>query len=112
MPVKTTGAEFKRFYSDPEWWPKSRWHEGEDVLLNDQPVDEFQVNLSDVNDADKLAISGGWVSDNDGGDYGSFENYFRKWRKKQTSVVIQVEVPKEKAESFKSAIRAAGGKVI
>lgn len=82
------------------------------MLLNGQPVDEFQFNLGDVKDVDKLAISGGWVSDDDGNDYGSFENYFRQWRKKQTVVILLVEAPKEKAEAVKSAVRAAGGKVI
>mgnify|MGYP006272807495 CR=1 FL=1 len=30
--MMTTGAEFKAFYTDPEWWPQGAYHD--DVVLN------------------------------------------------------------------------------
>ena len=34
MPVKTTGAEFKRYYEDPVAWPSGQWHDC-DIIGND-----------------------------------------------------------------------------
>lgn len=113
MPTKTTGLEFKRFYNDPDWWPKGRWHEGEVVELNGVPLNEYDYNLGDVADTDRLKISGGFVyDDNDDQEYGSFEGYIRKWLRTQTTAVLSVEAPKEKVEAVKSAIVAAGGRVV
>ena len=113
MPIKTTGAEFKRFYSDKEWWPKGRWHEGEDVKINGEDVDSTEADLGSVVDTDRLSISGGFVyDDNNDTDCGSLESYFRKWRKQQTNIFLSVECPKDRVDAVKAAITAAGGKVI
>lgn len=38
MTVKTTGAEFKRFYNDTAFWPEGAWHEDEEIEVNDSPL--------------------------------------------------------------------------
>ena len=39
MTVKTTGAEFKRFYADSEFWPEGASHEGEEILADGEEAD-------------------------------------------------------------------------
>lgn len=40
MATKTTGAEFKAFYSDKAWWPDGTWHEDEEVSIDGAQVDD------------------------------------------------------------------------
>ena len=110
MATKTTGAEFKAFYSDKAFWPDGTWHEDEEVTIDDElPPDGF--DLSNVADNARMVLSNGYVTNEQDEDLGSFDGYFRKWRKKQTTAYLAVEVPHEKAEAVKAAIIAAGGKV-
>lgn len=42
MTTKTTGAEIKRFYADPEFWPEDggdTWHEEELITIDGTPID-------------------------------------------------------------------------
>jgi len=39
MTVKTTGAEFKRFYADSEFWPEGASHEEEEILADGEEAD-------------------------------------------------------------------------
>ena len=41
----------------------------------------------------------------------SLEAYFKRWRKRQTTTVLVVEVPHEAADAVRAAVAAAGGKV-
>lgn len=108
MATKTTGAEFKAFYYDKAWWSDGTWHEYEEISVDGQPAPE---DLADISDGAKVVVANGYVTNEAGDDLGSFEGYFRKWRKKQVTAFLAVEVPLEKVESVKSAIIAAGGKV-
>jgi hypothetical protein len=110
MATKTTGAEFKAFYSDKAWWPDGTWHEDEEVSIDGAQVDD-DTDLSSVEDGGRLVLANGYVTNEQGDELGSFEGYFRKWRKKQTTAFLAVEVPLDKADAVKAAIIAAGGKV-
>lgn len=111
MAVKTVGAEWSRFYSDKEAWPEGAWHEDEDVTVNGaRPGDDF--DFSEVPNEAQMTISGGIVfmkSDDDDGP--SLEVHFKRWRKRQTTTVLIVEVPHERADAVRSAIKDAGGTV-
>lgn len=110
MATKTTGAEFKAFYSDDAFWPEGTWHEDEEVTIDGElPPDDF--DLSAVADNARMVLSNGCVTNKQNEELGSFDGYFRKWRKKQTTTFLAVEVPHEKADAVKEAIIAAGGKV-
>ena len=39
MTVKTTGAEFKRFYADSKFWPEGAWYEEEEILADGEEAD-------------------------------------------------------------------------
>lgn len=113
MTAKTTGAEFKRFYTDPNFWPQdddNTYHAEENVSVNGVVIEGDYENIPD--DA-LVTIEGGIVfgpqwSDNEP----SFETYFKRWRKQQSTIVIMVEVDRSKEESLLGAIKAAGGRIV
>ena len=107
MTVKTTGAEFKRFYNDSEFWPEGVWHEEEEILADGEETDI----LDEISGNAVVSITGGIVFGIEGKEP-SLESWFRAWRKKQTtaSFVVECEVV-DKAEVI-AAIIAAGGKVV
>ena len=114
MAVTTNGAEFKRFYSDKEFWPDDEghtWHEDVLFKVDGEPVpDDF--DMSNVADTAKVSMEDGIVfSPKFEGNEPSFETYFKRWRKQQTSTTLVVEVDLAKLDAVKAAIRAAGGKV-
>ena len=114
MATNTTGAEFKRFYNDDFYWKVSgdgdTWHEDEYVLANGAEIDG---EYTDVADDAKVSIAGGVVfGPVIGSEEPSFEAYFKRWRKAQSTVMLMVEVDRSKEESMRAAIKAEGGKVV
>ena len=108
--VKVTGSEWKRFYADAEAWPDGAWHEDEDITVDGKtPGDDF--DFSAVPDVAMLTVTGGVVYWKDTDEGPSLEAHFKRWRKRQTTTVLVVEVPHEAAEAVRAAIAAAGGKV-
>lgn len=107
MTVKTTGADFKRFYADSEFWPEGAWHEEDEILADGEETDI----LDDIPCNAVVSITGGIVFGIEGKEP-SLESWFRAWRKKQTttSFVVECEVV-NKAEVI-AAIIAAGGNVV
>jgi len=111
MAIKTTGAEFWRFYNDEKAWPDGAWHEDTVVKVDGEVVDDYTRKL--VPDGAQVVIDGGVIYMDERGDKSAaFESHFRKWRKAQDTVALVVECPAEVVETVKAAIKAAGGKVI
>jgi hypothetical protein len=111
MAVKTVGRAWKSFYSDPEFWPAGAWHDDEIVTIDGKQADS-STDIGRVEDASKIVIVGGIVFVNEGAvDGPSLEAYFRQWRKKQNTVVLVVEVPREKEAALRAAVRGAGARV-
>lgn len=113
MATKTTGAEFKRFYTDPAFWPDTTYFDDETVTVNGTTwgrTDDFE----NIPDAAAVTVEGGivygpqWKND----DEPSFEGYFKRWRKLQTTKSFVVECDESKLEAILAAIKAAGGKVV
>lgn len=110
MTVKTTGTEFWSFYNDTAHWPAGAWHDDTRILVNGAEVDNYTGDTI-PKDA-QLVLDGGVVFlDERGKDSTSFEGFFKKWRKANSTAFLSVECPKDKLEAVKAAIRAAGGKV-
>jgi len=122
MATKTTGAEFKRFYTDANYWPPEAnhssaqdnvWHEDATIVVNGKetgPCDD----LMNIPDSAEVRLEGGivlgsrWQND----DEPSFETYFKRWRKEQTTKSFVVECDESKLEAVMAAVKAAGGKVL
>ena len=108
--VKVTGSEWNRFYADTEAWPDGAWHEDEEITIDGKaPSDDF--DFSAVADGAMLTVAGGVVYLNGLEEGPSLEAHFKRWRKRQTTSVLVVEVPHEAAEAVRAAIAAAGGKL-
>ena len=109
--VKVTGSEWNRFYADAEAWPDGAWYEDEEITVDGKTAgDDF--DLSAVPDGAMLTVKGGVVYLKEDTNEGpSLEAHFKRWRKRQTTTVLVVEVPHEAAEAVRTAIAAAGGKV-
>jgi len=114
MTTKTTGAELKRFYADPEFWPEDNgdtWHDDEVITVDGTPMDH-EKGIAGIPDTSVVAVSGGIVySPEWDGNEPSFEAYFKRWKKKQSTVSLIVECDVTKRDAVVAAIRAAGGKV-
>ncbi len=111
MVTKTTGAEFKRFYSDQSFWPSDAYTEDEELMVNGHPFDQY-ADPTTIDDSALMTVAGGIVylkaGDTDGP---SLEAYFKRWRKVQTTVFLSIEVSKDKVDAVVAAIEHAGGKV-
>lgn len=108
--VKVTGNEWNRFYADPEAWPDGAWHEDEEITVDGkEPGGDF--DFSAIPDAATLNLAGGIVYFNGLEEGPSLEAHFKRWRKRQTTSVLVVEVPHKAADAVRAAIVAAGGKV-
>lgn len=110
MTVKTTGAEFKRFYFDDSYWTDGMWHEDDVVEVDGLPASE-DIAFTDLPDAASIKITGGVVMGLADGSGPSFEGYFKKWRKAQNTVSFVVECGKDKEADVRAAVRAAGGRI-
>jgi len=109
MSVKTTGAEWKRYYSDPEQWPAGAWHEDTYITIDGEYDDD--ADLADVADSASIVITGGIYLTPSGHKAISLESHFKRWLKKQGTVSIAVECDKADYESVKAAIVAANGRI-
>ena len=110
MSVKTTGAEFKRFYFDDSYWPDGTWHEDEEIEIDGNPISE-DLAIEDIHDIAALKVTGGIVMGRADGITPSVESYFKKWRKAQNTVSLVVECGKDKEADVRAAVRAAGGRI-
>lgn len=118
MTVKCTGAEFKRFYNDPEYWVSPErspdnhtWHDDEMIAVNDVELRDG-IEVEKLNDTDRVLIDGGVVFGQVvGPKEPGLESYFKRWRKAQNTTSIVVDCPKEKLAAILAAIKAAGGTV-
>lgn len=114
MATKTTGAEIKRFYNDPDYWPEDEgntYHDDESITVDGVPMDN-EKGIAGIPDASVVTVSGGVVfGPKWNGDEPSFETYFKRWKKAQTSVSFVVECDIAKHDAVVAAIKAAGGKV-
>ncbi len=112
MTVHTPGAQFKRFYQDPQFWPADNgvtYHD--DVLLhvNGEPLPD-DMDPGKVADDAKVSIVYGGVVYGAGKEVG-LDEYFLRWLELQTTVSFLVECDSTKFEAVKAAIEAAGGTV-
>lgn len=113
MTVKTTGAEFRRFYDDAAFWPEGAWHEDEEIEVDGAPISD-DLAIEDIPESAVLKLKGGVVLGlpDDDGDGVSLESHFKKWRKAQNTVSFVVECDKKDADVLKTTIGTFGGRVV
>lgn len=111
MSVKTTGAEFKKFYADPKYWGAEQWHDDEAMSVNGVPCDDG-IDPDKLADDAVVSFEGGIVFMDQSTrpvEGPSFEAYFKRWKKEQTMTSVVVELPIDQLEHFKALIKASKG---
>lgn len=109
--IKTTGAEWNKFYNDPKIWGDGAWHEDETMVIDDIPIDD-DTNLEKLPDSSIIKLSGGVVFHPAKEDGQSLESLFKKWRKSQSVSVFLVEVASTDTDKIKEIIKKEGGKKV
>jgi len=109
--IKTTGKEFKSFYEDDSVWIYGMYHEDEVITVDGKQREEYETDLMQIADASTMTISGGYVTNKNDDELGSLEGLFKKWKKKQTTAFLCVEIDLKKLEDLKVAVKNAGGKI-
>lgn len=112
--TKLTGAEWKRFYKDPEFWPEQAGLYHDDVLihLNGEPSSRMTEDPDSILDTNVLEIECGEVYNRCGSWINSLDDYFEAWRTKTTKKVFSVECDVADADAVNAAIIAAGGRIL
>ena len=75
--MKTTGAEWNKFYTDEKYWHVDVYHDDVLILVNGEEVEDYDK----ISDSALVDIQGGYVVL--GGDTEkdpSLETYFRRWK--------------------------------
>lgn len=113
MTAKTTGAELKRFYADKEFWPDNGdlYHEDECITVDGADLPSH-VGIDQIPDGANVTVAHGCIVGLSDGDEPSFEAYFKRWRKKQTTASFVVECDIDKREALVALIKANSGKVV
>lgn len=114
MSVKTTGAEWNRYYQDKQAWPDGSFYEDQVLKVNGELLadDYFFDGDGLFDDSVKIKIISGFVFAGYGEKEVSLVEHFKQWRKSQATSVIVVECPKDKVEQVEAAVKKVGGKVI
>ena len=113
MTAKTTGAELKRFYADKEFWPDNGdvYHEDECITVDGADLPGY-VGIGQIPDGANVTVARGRIIGLSDGDEHSFEAYFKRWRKEQTTASFVVECHIDKREALVTLVKANGGKVV
>ena len=125
MSIKCSGTEFLRFYNDKDWWfsdtspvkvgpDEATWYDDAVIEINGQSADNIDIAFDlAIKPDDLVYIDGGCVFGKVvGKKEPSFEAYFKRWMKAQTTTSFVAECPKDKLDEIVAAIKAAGGKVV
>ncbi len=113
MPVTTSGAEFKRFYTDRSYWPEDAWHEDCITELIEVNGVKPESDVYYISDDDEVKILNGIVLlDLAGNKSTDFVAFFQKWLKLQTTRTLRIEVNASKFDELMAAIKLLGGKVL
>lgn len=110
--VKTTGAVWNRFYSDPKAWPDGAYHD--DTVLSINGKEEPDAELEKLAPDATVEIRCGFVILPNGSDT-SMSAHFMKWQTEQAGAGVSFgsfRVSKDKLESVRLAVLAAGGELI
>lgn len=111
--IKTTGAQFKAFYSDENFWPEGAYYEYETVVVDGKVNGEdISIDYEDIADEAVVKVIGGAVFSEDGSDIATFKKFFNDWLKKQESEIILVQVSKAELENLKSYLKTIKAKIL
>jgi len=108
--VKTNGAEFKKFYSDP-FWDDGCYHDDVAFKINGKvPHPDLDIpNI--IGDTDVVEFEGGFIVMGDDSTF-DFEKTFLNWKKEQTMVTVVVWVPRDKLVDLQAVVTDLQGEIL
>ncbi len=110
---KVIGKVFKEFYRDEKFWGPETYHEDTILLINDDTFNEDTWQIEDIKDTDIVTIDGGFIVNHpDLEDGCSFEKFYAKWLKQQTTTRILIEISNDKLEGSLNHLKKFGFKII
>jgi hypothetical protein len=115
MPIKISGADFKRFYNDPAIWggEKSDTYLDDDhVTINGKEFPEDADIIDIIKDDDVLVVSSGYLANPQSGVPEDYVAAIRWWLRRQKLRTMVVEYEESKREQVLAALKAAGAKVL
>lgn len=110
MSVRIPGIEWNQYYNDPTAWPEGAWHEEADIAINGITTDA-DYDLSAVPLDATVVLYGGIVYLPNGQEDLSLETHFKRWRKRQNTIWLLVEVTPNTLKAVRTAITQAGGRM-
>ena len=103
--MKMMGSEFKAWY-EGDFWGTGYW-DNYSISINGETVDDF--NGDSIKDTDKIEIWGGVVySSQDDRDGVSFTSHYNRWKKKQTTTFLAIQVNKDDLEELRLLLEGFG----
>lgn len=108
MTLTVSGAQFKAFYQDPDFWPEDggdTYHD--DVLFLIDGHEAADMDADKLADTASVTIVYGGVVEGKGAGMG-LDDYLKKWLSAQSSVLLSIEVPKDKLQEVLATLESAG----
>lgn len=106
MSIKTNGKTFKQYYDDKEFWPDETYHDDTVIIVDgEEGGDTDYAKIADtatVEIVDGVIFMRGKQDDDI-----DFCKHFRRWMKKQTQISIVFDIPKDKEDAVRAAVKAA-----
>lgn len=109
MPTKTTPDEWNKYLKDDSAWEGGQYFDDLEIIVNGVEIEDYYPE--DFSRDSTIVITGGIIIDGDGNEVSTVEQHFKKWRKRQPTDFLVVEINKGIVRLVKSAIIAAGGKI-
>lgn len=109
MAKKISGADFKAFHSDDDFWPEGAWCDGDLFSVNGKEVDDLDA-LS-LKDDDQVQILSGYVLTEGGEEIATLPAFYARWSRSRTHCRVVVEVPRSSRDEFEKLVAKMGGKV-
>lgn len=105
--MKVSGALWKKFYNDEEYW-KEYYHDDTCILFDGVEQEDYD----NPDDSATVVVESGYVyhsGDEKINHDVTLEKFFKKWKSKQSVTYLVVEVDKEHAQSAKMIIGGVVG---
>ena len=108
MAVKTSGAELKAFFDDDSFWPSDTYYDGSMFVVDGA---KYEDDLCKIDDFANVVIDGVVVIERKDRRI-NLARFFNKWKERQTTETVVVEVQKSRVTELLDAVRLAGAKRI
>ncbi|WP_018234250.1 hypothetical protein [Thioalkalivibrio thiocyanodenitrificans] len=112
--ILTTGAEWKRFLSDHQFWPPTVTFRNALIEIDGQRADAAEIaRLDDIPNDASMKVSGGAVyQEGQEIPIKTLKSHFNKWRRQIKKVCLVIECPADKAEVIRKAALEQGAKIL